>query len=136
MSVEFVDTNVLIYAHDAKAGRKHDKSVELVARLANDDSGALSLQVLTEFYAAATRKLSMTSKQAEDVIVDFGFWIVHRATHADLVQAILLHRRYNISWWDALIVNSAIELGCQVLWTEDLSHGQKYGAVTVRNPFL
>ena len=136
MSVEFVDTNILIYAHDATAGPKHDKSVELVARLDNDDSGAISLQVLTEFYAAATRKLRIASEKAEEIIRDFGTWTVHYTTKTDVVQAIQLHRRYNINWWDALILNSATELGCSVLWTEDLSHGQRYGGVTVRNPFL
>ena len=133
MSVEFVDTNILIYAHDRKAGPKHRKSVDLVARLTNDDSGALSLQVLMEFYAAATRKLPMTSEKAEEVIRDFGAWTVHCPAHADLVRAVRLHKT---SWWDALIVNSATELGCSILWSEDLANGQRYGAVTVRNPFL
>lgn len=136
MSVEFVDTNVLIYGHDSSTGAKHIQSIDLVRRLANDDSGALSIQVLTEFYAAATKKLAMTSQQAEEVIADFGVWTIHRPEHADLIRAAQLHRRHKISWWDALILNSAIELGCRVLWTEDLSHGHRYGSVTVRNPFL
>ena len=136
MSVEFVDTNILIYAHDRKAGSKHDKAVELVARLTDDDSGALSLQVLIEFYAAATGKLPMKSETAEEVIADFGAWTVHCPVHADLVRAARLHRRYKVSWWDALIVNSAIALGCSVLWTEDLSNGQLYGTVRARNPFV
>ena len=83
MSVEFVDTNILVYAHDRKAGPKHHKSVELVARLTKDDFGALSLQVLIEFYAAATRMLPMTSEKAEEVIRDFGAWTVHRPAHGD-----------------------------------------------------
>lgn len=136
MSVEFVDTNILIYAHDAKAGPKYDTSVALVERLANDGTGALSLQVLTEFYSAATTKLPMTSERAEAVIVDFGAWTLHLPAHADLVRAIKLQRRYRISWWDALIVNSATQLGCDTLWSEDFSNGQKYGSVTVRNPFV
>jgi predicted nucleic acid-binding protein len=107
-----------------------------VSRLANDDSGAISLQVLTEFYAAATRKLRMASEKAEEIIGDFGTWTVHHPTKANLVQAIQLHRRYNINFWDALILNSATELECNILWTEGLSHGQHYGVVTVRNPFL
>jgi predicted nucleic acid-binding protein len=56
--------------------------------------------------------------------------------HADVIQAIELLRRYKISWWDAQVIDSANELGCAVLWTEDLNHGQRYGGVTVRNPFL
>jgi predicted nucleic acid-binding protein len=60
---------------------------------------------------------------------------LHRPDHADLIRASQLHRRYKISWWDALMVNSALELGCGILWTEDLRHGQRIGSLTVRNPF-
>jgi predicted nucleic acid-binding protein len=135
MSVEFIDTNVLIYAHDRSAGAKHKRAVELLTRLIEEGNGALSVQVLSEFYSAATRKLAMKSQLAEDVIRDLGGWIVHRPGHADLLKASSLHRRYKIAWWDALIVNSAIEMGCSVLWTEDLGDGHHYGSVTVRNPF-
>ena len=93
MNVEFIDTNILIYAHNAKSGAKHNRSVELISQLTNDDHGALSLQVLYEFYATATRKLGMVSEQAEAVILDFGIWRVHRPAHPDLVRAVRLHRR-------------------------------------------
>lgn len=135
MSVEFVDTNILVYAHDGGAGTKHDRSVELLQRLTEDGSGALSIQVLGEFYFTSTKKLGMTSQEAEAVLVDLGGWIIHRPAHADLLQAAHLQRRYVVSWWDAMILNSAAELGCRLLWTEDLSDGQRYGSVTARNPF-
>jgi len=135
MSAEFIDTNVLIYAHDGGAGRKHTQAVELLTRLFDEAAGGLSVQVLSEFYSAATRKLGIKSKDAEEVIRDLGGWTIHRPGHADLLKAAQLHRRYKIAWWDALILNSAIELGCTLLWTEDLADGQRYGSVTVRNPF-
>lgn len=135
MSAEFVDTNVLIYAHDGGAGAKHTRAVQLLTRLFEDADGALSIQVLSEFYAAATKKLGMKSEEAEVAIQDLGAWTIHRPEHADLLRASRLHRRYKLSWWDALVVNSAQELGCSVLWTEDLADGQRYGTVTVRNPF-
>lgn len=135
MSVEFVDTNLLVYAHDGGAGAKHAKAVDLLARLVEDGAGALSTQVLVEFYSAATRKLGMTSAEAEAVLRDLGGWIIHRPAHADLLKAAQLHRRYKCAWWDALILASAIELGCAVLWTEDFSDGQRLGPITVRNPF-
>ena len=135
MSVEFVDTNLLVYAHDGGAGAKHGQAVDLLARLFEEGAGALSTQVLAEFYAAATRKLGMTGAEAEAVIRDLGGWIIHRPAHADLLKAAQLHRRYKLGWWDALILASAIELGCAVLWTEDLSDGQRLGPITVRNPF-
>jgi predicted nucleic acid-binding protein len=135
MSVEFIDTNVLIYAHDGGAGAKHTQAVELLTRLFEEERGALSIQVLSEFYSAATGKMSINSHEAEEIIRDLGGWRIHRPRHADLLKAAHLHRRHKISWWDALIVNSAIELGCAVLWTEDLSDNQRYGSVTVQNPF-
>jgi len=91
--------------------------------------------VLAEFYAAATRKLGMTSAEAEAVIRDLGGWIIHRPAHADLLKAAQLDRRYKCGWRDALILASAIELGCAVLWTEDFSDGRRLGPITVRNPF-
>jgi predicted nucleic acid-binding protein len=135
MSVEFIDTNVLIYAHDGGAGAKHTQAVELLTRLFEEERGALSIQVLSEFYSAATGKLGVNSHEAEEIIRDLSGWTIHRPGHADLLKAAHLHRRHKISWWDALIVNSAIELGCTVLWTEDLSDRQRYGSVTIQNPF-
>ncbi len=135
MSVEFVDTNILVYAHDGSAGEKHRKSVDLLIRLFEEESGAVSIQVLSEFYSAATKKLGMASQEAQDIIADLAGWIIHRPGHEDLLRAASLHRRYKISWWDALVIHSAVELGCPVLWTEDLADGQRYGTLRVRNPF-
>jgi predicted nucleic acid-binding protein len=135
MSVEFIDTNVLIYAHDGGAGKKHERSVELITRLYEDGSGALSVQVLAEFYAAATRKLAMKSEEAEASIEDLGSWTIHRPGHTDLLRAARLHRRYKLSWWDSMILNSALESGSSILWTEDLNDGQRFGSLTVRDPF-
>jgi predicted nucleic acid-binding protein len=135
MSAEFIDTNVLIYAHDGGAGRKHSQAVELLVRLLEEGAGALSLQVLSEFYSAATGKLGIKSSEAEEVIRDLAGWTIHRPGHADLLKSAQLHRRHKIAWRDALIVNSAVELGCTLLWTEDLADGRRYGSVTVRNPF-
>lgn len=135
MSVEFVDTNILIFAHDSSAGTKYQRAVELLTWLVEEGTGALSIQVLAEFYWAATRKLAMKSQDAEEVLNDLSGWTIHQPAHSDLMRASRLHRRYNVAWWDALVLNSAIQLGCSVLWSEDLGHGQHYDAVTVRNPF-
>ena len=135
MSVEFVDANVLVYANDGGAGAKHVKAMDLMELLIKERAGALSIQVLAEFYSVATRKLRRTSAEAEAFIRDLGGWTIHCPAHADILKAAQLHRRYKLAWWDALILNSAIELGCSVLWTEDFSDGQRLGQVTVRNPF-
>lgn len=136
MSVEFVDTNIFVYAHEGGAGSKHRKAVDLLARLFEEQAGAVSIQVLTEFYLTATKKLLMKSQEAEEVIADLGSWTIHRPTHADVLRACRIHRQHKVSWWDALIVNSATELGCDVLWSEDLAAGQRYGTTTIRNPFV
>jgi predicted nucleic acid-binding protein len=135
MSVEFVDTNILVYAHEGGAGIKHDQAVELIARLFDEQAGAVSIQVLSEFYVTATKKLGMKSEEAEEAIADLGSWTIHRPSHGDVVRACNLHRQHKVNWWDALIIHSASELGCDVLWSEDLAAGQRYGAVTVQNPF-
>jgi predicted nucleic acid-binding protein len=135
MNAEFVDTNVLVYANDRTGGEKPAKASALIARLLESGSGVLSLQVLCEFYSAATRKLGMKSEEAEIAIADFVVWAIHRPTHDSLLRACRLQRRHKLSWWDALLVQSAIEMESRVLWTEDLNDGQRYGSVTVRNPF-
>jgi len=101
-----------------------------------EDVGALSTQVLAEYYNAATKKLHMTSQEAEETIRDLSCWKIHRPSHADIVNSIRLQGRYRLSWWDALIVNSAIESGAEILWSEDLSNGQEFGSLVVRNPFF
>lgn len=136
MTVEFIDTNVLVYAADPDMDKKYKTAVELVARLAREELGALSTQVLTEFYNTATRKLHMTSDQVSETIMDLKNWRIHRPSHADIVSAIRLQSRHQLSWWDSLIITSALESGAGILWSEDLNAGQKFGPLTVRNPFV
>ena len=135
MSVEFVDTNVFVYANDAGAGARHARSVELLADIWAHRAGALSTQVLAEFYVIAIRKLRMTSEEAEETIQNAAAWTIHRPGHADILSAIRLQRRHQLSWWDAMVVNSAIATDARILWTEDLQHGQRFGDLVVQNPF-
>jgi predicted nucleic acid-binding protein len=135
MSVEFVDTNIFVYAHESGAGAKHREAVNLLTRLFEEQNGAISIQVLAEFYAAATKKLGMKSQEAEDAIADLASWTIHRPGHDDVLRACRIHRQHKVGWWDAQILNSAMELGCSVLWSEDLGAGPRYGSLTVRNPF-
>ena len=135
MSAEFVDTNVLVYAHDSMAGTKQESAARLLAHLSAEQNGALSVQVLAEFYSAATRKLQIKPETAAEAIGDFATWRIHSLSLSDLVKAAHLHRRHQISWWDALLIISAQQLGCSILWTEDFSDGQRFGSLTIRNPF-
>jgi predicted nucleic acid-binding protein len=132
---EFVDTNVLVYAFDRTAGAKREAAIELLQRLWFQHTGCISLQVLQEFYVTTTRKLSMPPADAQAQVERFGKWRVHRPALEDVLASIESHRRRQISFWDALILRSAAQLGCSVLWSEDLKAGVKWGAVVVRNPF-
>jgi predicted nucleic acid-binding protein len=132
---EFVDTNILIYAFDRTAGKKRETAVALLARLWSDRIGCLSLQVLQEFYVTATKKLKMAPAEAYAQIDRFGKWTVHRPEVEDVLVAIQLHREKKVSFWDAMILRSAMSSGCDLVWSEDLSDGQRWDGVTVRNPF-
>ena len=133
---EFVDTNILIYAFDRSAGPKREAAAAVVERLWSERAGCVSLQVLQESYVTATRKLSMPAADAASQVERLGKWVVHRAAFEDVLSAIQLHRRKQVAFWDAMILTSAVKLGCSVLWTEDLSHGQRWGALVVQSPFL
>lgn len=136
-SREFVDTNVLVYAYDVSAGAKHVAAMRLVARLWEAGTGCLSVQVLQEFFVAVTRKVAdpLTADEAAVRIRELSAWKVFTPVAEDVVQAIALHGRAKVSFWDALVIHAAAELGCDVLWTEDLGHGQLIHGVRVRDPF-
>jgi predicted nucleic acid-binding protein len=132
---EFVDTNILIYAFDRTAGKKWETAVALVERLWSERAGCVSLQVLQEFYVTATKKLHMPSREAFAQVERLGKWTVHRPAVNGVLLAIQLHRAKRISFWDAMILRSAIGSACSLVWSEDLSDGQGWDGVVVRNPF-
>lgn len=135
--LQFVDTNVLVYAHDRTAGDKRDRAVELLAGLFAEDRCAVSIQVLQEFYVTVSGKLQGTIPAAEaaEIVADLATLRTHAPTGADVLAAIDLRRRLPVSFWDAMILRSAAALGCGVVWSEDLAHGGRYDDVEVRNPF-
>jgi len=136
-NLQFVDTNILIYAHDRSAGDKHTRARDLIRALWQSGEGCLSIQVLQEFYVNVTQKVPkpLTLTVAAQIIADLSVWQVHRPGVEDILDAIRLQGRYQISFWDAMIVSSAIQLGCQTIWSEDLNPGQVYDSVTVTSPF-
>ncbi len=132
---EFVDTSILIYAFDTTAGEKRRIASELVSRLWMDRQGCISLQVLQEFYVTATKKLILAPEHAALQVSPFGRWRVHRPSVEDVSAAIDLHRSHSVSFWDGLILRSAQASQCSILWSEDMSSGQRWGNLEVRNPF-
>jgi predicted nucleic acid-binding protein len=133
-----VDTNILVYAHDITAGQKHERAKALIAGLWENRMGCLSVQVLQEFYVTVTRKAArpLDSATAAQIIADLGTWRIHTPDVGDVLEAIQIQQRYGIAFWDAMVVQSAAQLGCSVLWSEDLNRGQEYAGVQVSNLFV
>jgi predicted nucleic acid-binding protein len=133
----FVDTNVLLYAHDRTAGRKRAIAVDLLERLWGTRTGTLSTQVLQEFYVNATRKLPrpVPAARARAVVARYATWRVHRIEPADIVAASELEKRHRLSFWDALVITAAVRLGARQLVSEDLQHGRRLGDLEIADPF-
>jgi len=133
----FVDTNVLIYAYDRSAAEKHLAARLQLAGLWEARTGAVSTQVLQEFYVNATRKVPrpLSPLRARRIIARYATWPVHRVEPDDILHASELEQRSSLSFWDALVVVAAARLGAARLLTEDLQHGQTIVGVRIENPF-
>lgn len=132
----FIDTNILVYAHDNKAGPKQHAARDLLLDLAQSRLGALSMQVLQEFYTTVTRKLTspLPRETARAIVEDFTHWCV-ATTPAEIRQAFLIEDAARIGFWDALIVAAAIRSGATKILSEDLKPGQVIAGVQIENPF-
>ena len=134
----FVDTNVLIYAHDLDAGLKRDRAVSILSRLWENENGIVSVQVLQEFYVTVTRKIRdpLTPALARGVIKNYLAWQIAPNDPSTVLLASEIAERNQISFWDALIVASASNAGADRILSEDLSHGQIIEGIVIENPFL
>jgi predicted nucleic acid-binding protein len=132
----FVDTNILMYAHDATSGPKHDRARALVEELWHTRSGVVSTQVLQELAVNLRRKTGQTlsAKATRDIVTDYLSWHVVINGGDSILEALEIEERYQISFWDALVIQAARVSGAEVLYSEDLSDGQMYGSVRVVNP--
>jgi predicted nucleic acid-binding protein len=133
----FVDTNILVYAYDRGAGAKHDRAAELVEALWQDGNGLVSTQVLQEFYVNVRRKAKrpISPDEARSLISDYLAWEPIVNDGALILDAVDAEVRYQLSFWDALIVAAAEKGAADVILSEDFSDGQRFGAVEIRNPF-
>ncbi len=134
----FVDTNVLIYAHDLDAGLKRDRAVSILSRLWENENGIVSVQVLQEFYVTVTRKIRdpLTPALARGVIKNYLAWQIAPNDPSTVLLASEIAERNQISFWDALIVASASNAGADKILSEDLNHGQVIEGIVIENPFL
>ena len=132
----FVDTNILVYAHDASAGLKHDRARELVEALWQSRAGVVSTQVLQELSINVRKKAAkpLGLEATRELISDYLAWHVVVNDGEAVLAALDLEKQYRVSFWDALIIHAAQVAGVDVLYSEDLSDGQRYGDVQVVNP--
>ena len=132
----FVDTNILVYAHDRTAGLKHERALILVDRLWDSGTGVLSTQVLQELCINLRRKIAKPLPMAEvrQIIRDYSAWEVVTNTSESVLDALDVEARYKTSFWDALILQAAVASGATFLYSEDLADRQKYGTLQVVNP--
>jgi predicted nucleic acid-binding protein len=133
----FLDTNVLVYAYDRHDISKHQRAQSIVQELTKAKEAVISAQVLGEFFVTVTRKIKSPLRvdEAATIVHVLGSVRFVETDRALIDSAIELHLRYQISYWDGLIIAAAERAGCGKVFSEDLSHGQQYGNVVIENPF-
>lgn len=136
--ITFVDTNVLVYAHDSSTPEKQAVAQRVLKRLWTDGTGTLSTQVLQELYVVATsrQKLAISPQEARDLVGAYAAWPTVLVEPALILTASRLAEEHQLPFWDALIVEAARVAGAEKLLTEDLQHGRVFDDVQIENPFI
>ena len=134
----FVDTNILIYAHDLDAGQRNTLSADILRDLWENRTGIISTQVLQEFYVNVTRKIEnpVPKSKARGIIESYLAWPVELNDAKTVLAASEIEERHMLSFWDALIVASARNAEAEKILTEDLNHGQQIEGILIENPFV
>jgi predicted nucleic acid-binding protein len=133
----FIDTNVLIYAHDTDAGAKHEIAKSVLRELWSERTGLLSVQVLQEFYVNVTRKISppLSKDLARLVVSSYAIWCTETSP-TEIASAFRIEDESRIGFWDALIVSAASKSGATRILSEDLNAGQMIAGILIENPFV
>lgn len=134
----FIDTNILVYAYDITAKEKHETAAGIIAGLWETGKGIISTQVLQEFYVTMVQKIPnpIDDDEAAGIIRDLLSWKLVLNDGFTIFETISIQKRYQLSFWDSLIIESAISGGANMLLTEDLSHQQTIENLTIKNPFF
>jgi len=134
----FFDTNMLVYCMDAGDPVRQSRAIERFARACEQDTVVLSAQVLQEFYAITTRKLqpALSPAEAQAQVERLASFEIVGSSAASVLEATRLAQRHQLPWWDALILEAALRAQADVLVTEDGQHGQRFGKLTLENPFI
>jgi predicted nucleic acid-binding protein len=134
VSAAFFDTNIIVYAADSASDERAKR--DAARQLMMTRSVAISTQVMLELYSVLRKKLAYSAEAASDWMRALEQDLVVEISASDVMQAIATARRHDISHWDGLILVAAEKAGVDILYTEDLSHGQTYGTVRACNPFI
>ena len=134
----FVDTNILVYAHDLSSGDRHAKASAVIESLWEAGTGVISTQVLQEFYVTVTRKIKnpLKSAEAREIIRNYLAWPVQINDPETTIRASEIEEKNSLSFWDALIVAVALRLQAKKIISEDLNHGQIIEGILIENPLL
>ena len=133
----FIDTSVLIYAHDIDANAKNEIAKGVLRELWSERTGILSMQVLQEFYVNVTRKITspLSKDSARSVVSSYVPWRVE-TTPDEISSTFRIEDESQIGFWDALILSSALKSGATRILSEDLNAGQRVSSILVENPFF
>ncbi|MGA2350213.1 MAG: PIN domain-containing protein [Terracidiphilus sp.] len=135
----FLDTNIFVYSFDQSSHEKSQKSAQLIREALTTHKGIISYQVVQEFFNVALRRFSQPMKAADCeqyLGTVFRPLLGVHSSPALYAEGLNLHAHGGLSWYDALIVAAAMQAQCDLLYTEDLQHGQRFGNLQIRNPFL
>jgi predicted nucleic acid-binding protein len=135
----FLDTNIFVYTFDLREEKKSKIAEDLIDKALSTGKGVVSFQVIQEFFNVAFRRFAKplsTADAAQYLVSVFSPLLSVHSSAALYSEALRLHDRYRLSWYDSLIVAAAVQAQCDFVMTEDLQHGQRFGNLQVVNPFL
>ena len=135
----FLDTNIFVYSFDQSAPAKARRAAQLIREALTTQKGVISYQVVQEFFNVAMKRFSKPMPAADAgqyLVAVFRPLLAVHSSQALYAEALFLHAQSGLSWYDSLIVSAAILARCEILYSEDLQHGQRFRSLEVRNPFL
>jgi predicted nucleic acid-binding protein len=135
----FLDTNIFVHSFDRSAAAKSRKSAQLIRKALTTQKGVIGYQVVQELFHAALRRFSRPMQAADAgqyLRTVFHPLLSVHSSQALYSEALHLHAERGLSWYDSLIVSAALQARCDLLYTEDLQHGRRFGSLQVTNPFL
>ena len=134
----FVDTNILIYAHNLDAGLKQQKAAQRLSILWQTKLGRLSTQILQEFFVTITSKIPkpLPRAAAREIIRSYAQWVESLISPSTILRATEIADSSILSFWDSMVIAAAEQDGAEEVLSEDLNHGQMIAGVRVVNPFL